>query len=1451
MSKRLLRTSLRILAAIGVAIAILVAVLFLTPFGVRAVTSIGWSRAAGDSGVELSVGSTSGSLVRGITFQDVLLTAQDGTRLLAADRIGARLGRISLSSKRVELESVRIDGAEFFFANGDDGKQVGWSRLGRVRPAELPDGADAGAWEVLFDLALADVTVRVRNAASGLAMVVGPVEGAASGALEEFDMALEGAVSLELRSLGEPIAGEFDGLATLAAHELLKLDSLVLRTNAGNASAAGTVQLRGTAQPDSAGASEADESGAGGIRADESSAGPSADLTIESTHDLSQLTALLGASAASGDLRSITGALLLSSKMNGPFASPAYSTRLRAENVSYGAAQIELLTASLKGDISALTAESLHVEAMGGTVDAEATVEFPDAGDDARFPRLRSKAEFRGLKLDRLAALTPDGNARVSGTLGGTVTIDWGSPGLSNLNASFDLNTSRLVAAEKDLDSLSVRGRVTEGLLVSSGFCCGTSLTADGRLTDDGLRELSISLAADDLAVLGQAFDVVELAGSGTAELKLSDIGASPSLSGTAEFPDLRYGDVQAGPVRVEARGLDGSYNVLYEAFDSSLLGTASLGSGGEYAASAIARSFDLAAVIDDSLREAMSLEGVLSGAATVSGNVGGAYALTGEISELDLAVRRQSAALTAPFSFAVSPDSVRLTEAALAGTFGEASVAGSYSAADALDIVLSFGGAELSELAQLLPEPLDFPPRGRLAGSVRLAGTRRSPVFFADISLVGFEMSGLSLDSVTLEAEGDSSDVMFDVTAASTESGRVSINGAVPVTPDSVTVLRLDAGREFGVSVVSSGFILDAAEPILPGVRGEKRFRVDGSALLTGTVDSLASVTGRGLFTRLSASFDLAEFSLVDTVYFDVAGGRVDFGEFAVDVLRRHVLGEPAGGRVTVGGFTSLNGETRISATSTGLDIGHLVRALGADPGSQIRGKLDADALIEGSGGERTVSFAWSVDSPRLFDFGFDRAAGSGTFEAGALRIEKAELVAGDRSIGVTGTVATGDDGSPELDLRVVASDFRLRRLKRLPPGLDRIDGRLDVDLKVKGRADSLGIDGTALLSGGKLEGFGLAKPITGVEMDAQSQGTTVAVKRLRARSGDGSVDASALVDLSVSRVDPTFLAMASLNSPSFEIEDVIEGSVSGNLTWGGTFSHSALQGRISVEKATVTRSVGLSDLMGRGPRVVVVKRVDDPRANVALDLDLEIKEPIKVESNVAKLSLEGGATVGGTMAAPRVSGSFRAEGGTFNYVSNDFTIEELTVNFIEAERRDPYVKLVGASDVESRSGEQYRVMVRVDGYLNDAVPELTSVPALSQPDIFSLLTFGSTFGGLVSGGQSTGSSGDNFSNLARGAFLSSAFGLAEKTLERLLHLDRVAIADVEAASGNGVDTDVMIGKDFGGRLRVSYTTSVGRSSNQRVEVSFELARRLWLETRTDPEGNHAVGLKFQIPFK
>ena len=1433
MSKRVLRTFLYVLAASGIALAILMAVLLLTPFGGRMAASIGWSRAAADSGIELSIGSTHGSLAQGIVFEDVRLTTEDGTRLFEADVLGVRAGSVSLSSKRVELRGLRAEGAEILFASDDDGTMLGWSGLGGGAGEASPDSTGNGAWEIGFDIALSDVTVVVRSAASGLDLVVGPTDGTASGTVKELDAVLAGAVSLDMRALPAPISGEFDGSVRFAAGESVELMPLTLRTNVGEALASGTVWLQ---DPDHR-------------------TGASANLVVESTHELSQLSAFLPETASQG-LREASGNLTLTSEIEGPFADLTYSSNLRADSVTVGPLELDLLTALLTGDAGAIRAESLHAEGMGGTLTTTATVEFPDGSADMRFPRVGGRAEFSGLALDRLAALALDGDTGLSGALGGTATVEWTTQGLSNLNAAFDLNASRLVAGERDFGSPSIRGQVADGLLISSGSCCGASVAVLGQLTDDGLSQLNISVAADDLSTIGSVFGADGLAGGGTVEVELSDLRSSLSLVATAEFPDLKYRHIETGPVRVEASGMDGFYDLLYEAFDSTLLGRASLDPDGDYTASVRAHAFDLAAVLEDSLREAMSLAGLVTGTAAVNGDLGGAYTVTGEISELDLAARRQNAALTAPFSFVASPDSIRVTEARLEGTFGRASVAGRLSTSDAIDVALTFDGTELSEIVELLPRPPDARPRGQLAGSVLLAGTRDSPVFSADIRLREFEMAGFAVESATLEASGDSSDVVFYLTAESVGSGVLLVSGSAPVAPDSVTVLRFDSSREFGVSIWTEGFTLDAGESVLPQVRGEKRFRLDGSVLVTGTVDSLASINGSGQFAQLSAAFDLAEFTLADAVGFEVEGGVFRVDQLVIDVVRTHVLGEPDGGRLVLSSSVVPGGDVSLDVTVEDLDVGHVARTLGYSSGSQFRGRLNAEAVVGGLPSDPRASFSWFVDSPRIADFGFDRAQGAGTLEAGVVRVETVEFLAGNRALRITGEVdvRSEDEGTlPGFDMSLTADGFRLKALTALPPELASLEGRLDADLRVRGSSDGVSADGTLSLTDGEIGGADLAKPARHVALDLEVKGETVLLNHATAEFGDGSIDVSGLADLSSGLDDPTFFMTGQFKSPEFEIKNTLEGRVAGNIDWGGMLSRSVLRGHIVIEEMTVTRSVGISDFVGRGPTVTIVRRGDDPRSAIGLDLDVEIEDAIEVYSNVADLSLEGGASIGGTLAKPRISGSVHADEGTFSYLDNDFEIDALSVSFIDPERRDPYVDLSGVAEVESRSGEFYQVTARLNGYLSDAVPELDSIPSLSRPDIVSLLTFGDTFGTMTSGDPGSDSSGGAFSHLASTVFLSSAFGLAESTLERLLRLDRVAFDQEELASGEDgeTETNVTLGKKFGGRLRVNYSTAVGSLSNQKVEISFELAKRFWLQSRTDPEGNHAVGLKLQIPFK
>ncbi|MBN2564415.1 MAG: translocation/assembly module TamB domain-containing protein, partial [Candidatus Eisenbacteria bacterium] len=899
-----------------------------------------------------------------------------------------------------------------------------------------------------------------------------------------------------------------------------------------------------------------------------------------------------------------------------------------------------------------------------------------------------------------------------------------------------------------------------------------------------------------------------------------------------------------------------------YALFGSSVTGTGSLNGSGDYEASMRMDAFDLASLVGDSLRAAMSLDGRLDGEVAVLGNTDGDYFATGSLDELYLSGRGQSVSLDAPFTFSVSPDSVRATDFSLTGDVG--SIAGSltYGRSGTIESELTLQGLNLSKAAALLPEPLDEPPEGVLGGRLVISGTKESPVLTMDVGVSGLGMRGVSLDTLSVYVEGDTAAVVFDVSAESASSGSVWAGGSIPVTRDSATVFAFDRTREFGATILCRDLVLDASDAVLPGVRGTKRLSLDGSALLTGRADSLVSINGSGQLDRLVVSMDLVDFVLADTMLFQVDDGEVTFDEIGFNLVRKRVLGDSRGGSMSLEGKFDPLGDVDIDAVIADLDVGHLARAFAGGSGMEFRGDLSADVSVRGETRDPDVAFAWTMRSPRLFGFGFDANHGNGTYRGGRLVVETAELSAGDRSISVTGSVLTGSgraDGDGrgskpapvEYDLTVTARDFRLKRIRVLPPGLDQLSGRLDADMRLSGKGDSVDLRGTLAVSDGSMEGFGLARPIRNLTASVEAQGTAIALKEARADVGSGSVELSGLVNFPGGGAPPTFYARARLRSAEVKIEDTFEGKFEGSLDWGGTPDGSSLQGKLTVADGVVTRSIGLGDVVARGPRVIVVGSAKDRRSDVHLNVDLNIEDELKVDSNLAQLSLAGGGLVRGTLLEPRVSGGVEGEGGTFSYLDNDFTVETLNVSFLDPNRRDPYVALTGTAEVEDRSGQTYEVTVVLDGYLFDAVPVLTSSPALSEPDIFSLLTFGTTFGGLVSGGPDTNTSGDMFRNMARSAFISNAFGLAENALERLLDLDQVIIDEEAMMSGDVASTGVTIGKEFAGRVRVNYTTSVGRFSGQRVEVSFELTRRLSLESRTDPEGNHAIGLKLQIPFK
>ena len=227
--------------------------------------------------------------------------------------------------------------------------------------------------------------------------------------------------------------------------------------------------------------------------------------------------------------------------------------------------------------------------------------------------------------------------------------------------------------------------------------------------------------------------------------------------------------------------------------------------------------------------------------------------------------------------------------------------------------------------------------------------------------------------------------------------------------------------------------------------------------------------------------------------------------------------------------------------------------------------------------------------------------------------------------------------------------------------------------------------------------------------------------------------------------------------------------------------------------------------------------------------------------------MDLTGGIRVGGTLAEPSLSGGVSSDDGSLWYLGQEFLIDSFSVVYTDPRKRVPFVDVAGTADVESSAGEAYVVTIRYRGFAGEAVPGLTSVPPLSEPDIAALLTFGDTMGALTSGSGS-GSSGESFGSLARSAFVGGLFGVAETTARRWLNLDTVDVSGESLDAGGLSDAQVTFGKRFGRRLSVDYTTDLGGFSGQTVGLSWRLTDEISIETKANQEGNHAIGLKFRL---
>lgn len=426
-------------------------------------------------------------------------------------------------------------------------------------------------------------------------------------------------------------------------------------------------------------------------------------------------------------------------------------------------------------------------------------------------------------------------------------------------------------------------------------------------------------------------------------------------------------------------------------------------------------------------------------------------------------------------------------------------------------------------------------------------------------------------------------------------------------------------------------------------------------------------------------------------------------------------------------------------------------------------------------------------------------------------------------------------------LDLRLTGGVFS----QALAP-----NGRLDLLAHVAGTLGAPVLLGTGRLAGAGFTVKSAPVTFTGLTGDLAFSQNRVIFDRLDGAANGGRARLHGEVELR--RLLPAaFRVEGEADQVPVAMPAWLPAVVSGRLELVGRPEAMAMTGRLHVLRARYTEDVDLErSLVEFRRRVAAPRAYDKEGERLRMEVQLVIDGDARVENDLLRGAMRGEVTVTGTAAAMGFLGSVSfTEGSRAFFRGNEFDLTHAVVDFTERDRLAMQLDVHGVAQVRD-----YEVFMHLFGPLADPQIALTSTPALSQPDIVTLLSLGFTTRDAAAGAGVQG-----VATAAAAQALVSASGLDEQVRRFLPRGGAIRDASVRITSayseGSGqveprAEFESWLWRD---KLRLRYQAPLSGARGQRAQAEFRLGRHTALQYQWDndnpdvPAGDHGVDLKLR----
>ncbi len=578
-------------------------------------------------------------------------------------------------------------------------------------------------------------------------------------------------------------------------------------------------------------------------------------------------------------------------------------------------------------------------------------------------------------------------------------------------------------------------------------------------------------------------------------------------------------------------------------------------------------------------------------------------------------------------------------------------------------------------------------------------------------------------------------------------------------------------------------------------------------------------------------------------------------------------------GPRMTVEPLALRVGTGRVSARGTigpeGNDLQVEVASLPLQlvdafaPGTGLDGALQARAQVRGTSGTPAIEASYSIAALRLRSPEASLLPPIAVQGTAALAGQEASLQARATAAGGTALAVKGKAALPRAGAPLAASGSLSGTIDLAPfaPLLGNevrnVSGRLRPDLSVEVKGSEIVGSGSVDFSNGALSLPESGMRLSGGQGRFVLQGNTLQVQRLAFQTaGNGTLNVAGTVGIDTQGSVRPDLSITSQSALLVSRPD-LAARVSANLrVTGDTESAIDIAGPIRIDRAELsiggqqaaafpTLEVREVDKPGASPASLVAAAPPPvqlggaaaTKAGVPIRLNLTIDAPqaVFVRGRGLDAEMGGQLAVGGTPAAPAVTGGLTVRRGEFNLLGRRLTFSKGVVTLDNLDRIDPRLDFVANTTVQSTT-----ITVTIEGTARAPKVAVSSSPSLPPDEAMALLLFGKPASGL------------SVFELAQ-----AAQGLAELTgqasgssvLGRLrggLGLDRLSVnsgsnanAPVSVEAGRYVAPGIYVGARQG---------ATGNSSRGVVQV--EVLDHVKIEGDIGADSNGRIGIKTEWDY-